>query len=113
MMKRLAYTSPSFAAQLRRLDRRHVPSAELSSYVAGIIAEIVKDGDKALLGFAEKFDGTQLSAKTLAVNPAEWEAASASVPPKVKRALALAHKNVLAFAKKGLRKNWSMPKSAA
>ena len=108
MMKRLAYTSPSFAAQLRRLDRRHVPSAELSSYVAGIIAEIVKDGDKALLGFAEKFDGVKLTAKTLPVTAAEWEEASASVPAKVKRALKLAHRNVLTFAKKGLRKNWSM-----
>jgi histidinol dehydrogenase len=108
MMKRLSYTSPSFAAQVRRLDRRHVPSAELSEYVAGIIAEIVKDGDKALLGFAEKFDGARLSLKTLAVTPAELEEAAAAVPAKVKRALALAHKNVRAFAKKGLRKDWSM-----
>ena len=108
MMKRLSYTSPSFAAQVRRLDRRHVPSAELSGYVAGIIAEVVKDGDKALLGFAEKFDGAKLSVKTLAVTPAELEEAAVAVPAKVKRALALAHKNVRSFAKKGLRKNWSM-----
>ncbi len=108
MMKRLSYTSPSFAAQVRRLDRRHVPSAELSGYVAGIIAEVVKDGDKALLGFAEKFDGAKLSVKTLAVTPAELEEAAAAVPAKVKRALALAHKNVRSFAKKGLRKDWSM-----
>lgn len=107
-MKRLTYTSPSFAAQLRRLDRRHVPGAELSAYVAGIIADIVKDGDKALLGFAEKFDGAKLTPKTLAVSAAEWETASAAVPAKVKQALKLAHKNVLVFAKKGLRKNWSM-----
>lgn len=107
-MKRLTYTSPSFAASLRKLDRRHVPGVELSSYVAGIIAEVVKDGDKALLGFAEKFDGSVLTAKTLAVSAREREAATAAVPAKVKRALALAHKNVLAFAKQGLRKNWSM-----
>lgn len=108
MMKRLSCKSPSFASQLRRLDRRHVPSAELSAYVAGIIADVVKDGDKALLGFAEKFDGARLTLKTLAVSPAEWQAASASVPAKVKRALSLAHKNVLTFAKQGLRKNWMM-----
>jgi len=108
MMKRLFHTSPSFAAHVRRLDRRHVPPAELSGYVAGIIAEIVRDGDKALLGFAEKFDGAKLSLKTLAVTPAELEEAVAAVPAKVKRALALAHKNVRSFAKKGLRKDWSM-----
>ena len=107
-MKRLIYTSPSFAAQLRKLDRRHVPEVELSSYVAGIIKEVIKEGDKALLGFAEKFDGAVLTVKSLAVGKKEWDTASSGVPPKVKRALALAHKNVLAFAKMGLRKNWSM-----
>ncbi len=107
-MKRLSYTSPSFAAQLRRLDRRHVPGAELSTYVAGIISEIVRDGDKALLEFAEKFDGAVLTAKTLAVGGKEWDQAPAAVPAKVKRALAMAHRNVLAFARQGLRRNWSM-----
>ena len=107
-MKRLTYTSPSFAASLRKLDRRHVPGVDLSSYVAGIIADVVKDGDKALLGFAEKFDGARLTVKTLPVGAAEWETAAASVPGKVKQALKLAHRNVLTFAKMGLRKNWSM-----
>ena len=79
-MKRLTYTSPTFAASLRKLDRRHVPGADLSSYVAGIIADVVKDGDKALLGFAEKFDGARLTVKSLAVSAGEWEAASATVP---------------------------------
>ena len=79
-MKRLTYTSPTFAASLRKLDRRHVPGVDLSAYVAGIIADVVKDGDKALLGFAEKFDGAILTAKTLAVSAKEWETASASVP---------------------------------
>ena len=106
-MKRLIFSSPTFAASLRKLDRRHVAGAELSSYVADIIAGVVKDGDKALLGFAEQFDGAKLTVRSLAVNPTEWETASAAVPPKVKRALKLAHQNVLAFAKKGLRKNWS------
>ncbi len=108
MMKRLRHSSPSFAAQLRSLNRRHVPGAELSGYVAGILGDIAREGDEALLGFAEKFDGAKLSAKTLAVGEAEWEAAAAEVAPKVKRALALAHRNVRAFAKRGLRKNWTM-----
>ena len=107
-MKRLTHTSPTFAASLRKLNRRHVPGPELAAYVAGIIADVVKDGDKALLGFAEKFDGAKLTVKSLAVSAAEWESAAARVPAKVKRALKLAHHNVLSFAKKGLRKNWSM-----
>lgn len=107
-MKRLRHSSPSFAAQLRSLNRRHVPGTELSAYVAEIIGEVARGGDEALLRFAEKFDGAKLSAKKLAVGEAEWAAAAAGVPTKVKRALALAQRNVRAFAKRGLRKDWSM-----
>jgi len=107
-MKVLTHTSPSFAAALRKLDRRHIPTAELQTYVAGIIGEVRKRGDAAVLEFAAKFDGASLTAKKLAVTPAELAAAHKSVPADVKQALAAAHKNVLAFARKGLRKNWRM-----
>jgi len=107
-MKVLSHTSPSFAAALRKLDRRHVPSRELQDYVAGIIAEVQRRGDAALVEFAGKFDGARLTAKSLAVTPAEFAAAQKSVPADVKRALAASHKNVLAFARKSLRKDWKM-----
>ncbi|MDB6134073.1 MAG: histidinol dehydrogenase [Verrucomicrobiales bacterium] len=106
-MKILSHTSPSFDAQLRRLDRRHVPSTELQEYVAGIIAEVRDGGDKALLACAEKFDGAKLTAKSMGVGPDEIENASAGLPARVRRVLGLSHKNVLAFAKQGLRKNWT------
>ena len=107
-MKILSHTSPSFTAALRKLDRRHVPAVELQEYVAGIIAEVKQRGDAALVEFAAKFDGAKLTAKSLAVTPAEFAAAQDSVPAAVKRALRASHKNVLAFARKGLRKNWKM-----
>ncbi len=107
-MKVLSHSSPSFASALRKLDRRHIPTVELQEYVGGIIAEVKKRGDAALVEFAAKFDGAKLTAKSLAVTPAEFVAAQKSVPADVKRALAAAHKNVLAFAKRGLRKNWKM-----
>ncbi|RYD33388.1 MAG: histidinol dehydrogenase, partial [Verrucomicrobiaceae bacterium] len=106
-MKILSHTSPSFDAQLRRLDRRHVPSTELQEYVAGIIAEVRDGGDKALLACAEKFDGVKLTAKSMVVGQEEMENASAALPARVRRVLGLSHKNVLAFAKQGLRKNWT------
>lgn len=107
-MKVLTHTSPSFAAAVRKLNRRHVPSAELQSYVAGIIEEVKNRGDAALVEFAAKFDGAKLTAKRLAVTEAEFAAAEKSVPANIKEALAAAHHNVLAFAKKGLRTNWKM-----
>ena len=105
-MKILAHNSPSFAATLRKLDRRHIPTAELQTYVAGIIAEVKDRGDAALVEFASKFDGATLTARGMAVTAAEFAAAQKQVKPDVKRALAASHKNVLAFAKKSLRKSW-------
>jgi histidinol dehydrogenase len=107
-MNILTHNSPSFAAALRKLDRRHVPTEELQTYVAGIIAEVRSRGDAALVEFAAKFDGAALTPRRLVVTAAEFAAAQKAVKADVKRALAASHKNVLAFAKAGLRKNWKM-----
>lgn len=107
-MNVLHYTSPSFPAALRKLDRRHIPSVELQTYVAGIIDEVKRRGDAAVVEFAAKFDGAVLTPKKLAVTEAEFAAAAKSVPAGVKRALKAAHRNVRAFAKRSLRKNWKM-----
>jgi histidinol dehydrogenase len=107
-MKVLTYNSPSFAAALRKLDRRHIPAMELQTYVAGIIEAVRKRGDAAVVEFASKFDGASLTARSLAVTGKEFSAAEKLVPADVKQALAAAHKNVLAFAKRGLRESWTM-----
>lgn len=107
-MKVLTHNSPSFAAALRKLDRRHIPTVELQTYVAGIIEEVRRRGDAAVVEFAAKFDGATLTPKKLAVTAAEFSAAAKAVPADVKRALKAAHKNVLTFAKRSLRKNWKM-----
>ena len=109
-MKVLTHNSPSYAAALRKLDRRHIPTVELQTYVAGIIEEVRRRGDAAVVEFAAKFDGAALTSKKLAVTAAEFAAAAKTVPADVKRALKAAHKNVMTFAKRSLRKNWKMKK---
>jgi histidinol dehydrogenase len=104
----LSHKSPDFPASLARLDRRHLPSADLQSYVADIIADVRKGGDKATVAFASKFDGASLRPADLAVHPDELKSATRSVSPKVKQALRAAHRNVMAFARKSLRRNWKM-----
>jgi histidinol dehydrogenase len=104
----LSHKSPDFAADLARLDRRHLPSADLQSYVADIIAEVRKGGDKAAVAFAHKFDGASLRPADLAVRPEELKAAARSVSAEVKQALRASHRNVMAFARKSLRRNWKM-----
>lgn len=107
-MKFLSHTSPSFAAQWRKLDRRHIPPSDLQAYVAEIIDEVRRGADRALLACAEKFDGAKLTPAKLRVTEAEVDAAVAAVPGRVKKALAASRRNVLAFARKSLRKSWRM-----
>ena len=107
-MNVLSHKSPDFAAALRQLDRRHIPSAELQSYVAGIIAAVREKGDAAVIDFAAKFDGASLTPGTLAVRPDEIKAAAKAVSSDIKAALRASHRNVMAFAKRSLRRNWKM-----
>ncbi len=107
-MKVISHTSKNYAAELKKLDRRHVPSTELQLYVQGILNEVALRGDAAVLEFAEKFDGAKLTAKTMPASEREITAAVKATPAKVMKALRSSHKNVLAFSKRSLRKNWRM-----
>jgi histidinol dehydrogenase len=100
-MKILRHDETGFANALNALKRHAEPTDEVRTTVAGIIAAIRKDGDKALLALTEKFGGPKMTADKLAV----FEAPTVDVATK--KAIATADKNVFAFAKKSLRKSWS------
>lgn len=107
-MNILSHKSPTFAADLLSLDRRHIPTPELMAYVGNIIDTVRSGGDKAVADFANQFDHASLSPHDLAVPPDVVAAASKSVPSKVKKALKASCRNVVAFAKRSLRKDWDM-----
>jgi histidinol dehydrogenase len=107
-MNTLSHKSPTFAADLLTLDRRHIPTPELMAYVGNIIDTVRSGGDKAVADFANKFDNASLSPDSLAVPPDVVAAAAKSVPSKVKKALKASCRNVVAFAKRSLRKGWHM-----
>ena len=106
-MKVLTYEDKAYPAFRKTLYRRAIPSGALSSTVAGIVSEVAKHGDRALIDFAAKFDGAKLTLKNLRVSEAELEFARSSVSPETKAAVAASLKNIHWFAKKSLRKNWS------
>jgi len=107
-MNTLSHKSPTFAADLLSLDRRHIPTPELMAYVGNIIDTVRSGGDKAVADFANKFDNASLSPDSLAVPPDVVAAAAKSVPSNVKKALKASCRNVVAFAKRSLRKDWHM-----
>jgi histidinol dehydrogenase len=106
-MKILTHEDKGYAAFVGKLYRRAIPDDSLSDGVSAIIAEVAKKGDKALISFAQKFDGASLTPKTLKVSEEEMAAARASVSKETKAAIKASLKNIHAFASKSLRKDWS------
>lgn len=76
-----------------------------------ILEEVQRRGDEALLELTERFDGARLSADQLIVTQAELVAASLKANETLREAVAQSEKNIAAFAKKSLRRNWSMRNS--
>ena len=107
-MRLISYKDRTFDRALAELNRQAEPSAEVRETVAEIIASIRKHGDEALLEYSQKFGGPKLKASQIRVTPEEIKKAKRSLSPSVRKALVASIKNVSAFAKKSLRKNWSM-----
>ena len=106
-MKILSHLDSGYATFVRRLNRRALPEAGVRELVAEIIAHVAAKGDEALVTFTKRFDGAALTPKTIFVTDAEFAAASKAVSPATRTAVARSLKNIHAFAKHGLRKDWS------
>ena len=84
-----------------QLFARRGTAANVEGVVAEIIAEVVKNGDKALLAYTEKFDKVKLP--FLEVSAEEFEEALASVEPEFLDILEEAADNIRAYHEKQVR----------
>ena len=107
-MRMISYKDRGFARARAELNRQAEPRAEVRETVSEIIAAMRRKGDAALIDYSVKFGGPKLKPSQIRVTPAEIKKARASLTPEVKKAIAASIANVTAFAKKSLRKNWSM-----
>lgn len=105
-MRVISYKDRGYEKFVRSLDRRAEPSREVEEVVAGIVDEVRKRGDRALIDFTEKFDGVKLTGKTLFASEAEFAEAESAVSPATKRAISASRRNIHAFAKESMRKDW-------
>ena len=101
-MRILRHTDTGFSKALTALQRKSAPAPEVEETVRAIIAHIRARGDAALLEYTAKFGGPTILAKQLRVRR------KPSVDAATKRAIVTSHANVRDFAKRSLRKNWSM-----
>lgn len=79
------------------LARGGFEDEKLVAAVKEIVSDVKNNGDNALFAYARKFDNTDLTAETIAVSPAEIEAAYAAVDKELLASLRLAVKNILAY----------------
>src|ERR1044071_6733384 len=111
-MNVVRHTDANFAAKLREIAAASsLFDEEIEQRVREILHEVFLRGDAAVLEFTERFDGAKLSADQLPVTQAELMAASLKADEPLRKAITEAEKNIAAFAKKSLRKNWQMKNS--
>jgi histidinol dehydrogenase len=107
-MKILSYKDAGFPTAVKKMNRRAIPTIHLRDTVAEIIFEVSKKGDGALVAFTKKFDGVDLLLKNLFVSEKELAEAEQQISDKTRAAIAASLFNIHAFAKKSMRKDWSM-----
>ena len=107
-MRILHHNDRGFAKAVTALNRQAESSPEIRETVAGILSDIRSKGDAALCSYTAKFGGPRLTPKAIRVTAAEIRKARASLTPAVRKALAASLRNVTAFAKKSLRRDWTM-----
>jgi histidinol dehydrogenase len=108
-MPSLYYSSPAFRAELAAFCRGSEVPREIADAVSGILADVRERGDAAVVHYAAKFDGAQLTpdAAGLRVPAAELKAAMKRLPAAEKRALVAAHAAIVDFNRRGLPEAWS------
>ena len=107
-MKVLRPTDADYAEKLAALNRRAEASDAVRELVTDVIGQIRERGDTALFELTERFDKAQLTRETLRVSSGELDCAWDQASEELAIALEAAHRNVTAFAKAGLRKDWTI-----
>jgi histidinol dehydrogenase len=111
-MKIIRYSDKNFAERIREASAAsNLFDPEIESRTREILHQVFIRGDDALLEFTERFDGARLSTDQLAITQPELLTASLKADEPLRNAVAEAERNIAAFAKKSLRRNWQFKNS--
>jgi len=107
-MNVLKHSDKDFAARLAQLAAASsLFDPVVEERARGIVDAVRARGDAALLELTARFDGARLTAEQLAVSAEELFNASIAADESLRAAVKEAERNIAAFARKSLRKNWS------
>jgi histidinol dehydrogenase len=77
------------------LPRPETVDSDVREAVASIIAEVRRDGDAALVALTARFDKVEIA--SIALTPDDLAAALARVPDRLREALEVAHRRIVAY----------------
>jgi histidinol dehydrogenase len=111
-MKVIRHSDANFVQKLRDVTAASsLFDPEIEQRTRAILDSVQVRGDDALLEFTERFDGAKLAVNRLAISQAELFNASLAADESLRQAVDEAEKNIAAFARKSLRKNWQTKNS--
>jgi len=105
----LKYSAKGRSAKIEDFLLRPPVEKGADKIAAGVLADIKKNGDSAVIKYARQFDRSPVTLATMCVTKAEIAAAKKTVDAGFKKAAKEAHKRIAEFAIAGLREDWRMP----
>ena len=98
----------AFERRLAVLENRgEQASGAVERTVRKIVADVRRRGDAALFAYTSRFDGIDLTARTIEVSAEEMATAAAALPADVRSALRLAARRITAFHRRQRQGSWS------
>lgn len=90
----------------RLLTARTANLSSAEAVARRIIADVRRDGDRAVVSYSRRFDGIDLRKTGMTVGPEELDRAFTSLPKNLLKALQTAAKNIRAAARRQLPRAW-------
>jgi histidinol dehydrogenase len=107
LVKTYGRTRDTAAALMAELEQRGaVSTASVEKIVRGILADVRKNGDKAVAKYAQQFDNLAPKASLL-VTQEEMQAAWEATAPELREAMQTAQDNIRAFAEAQKPREWT------
>ena len=106
-MIRLEFPGDLAAPAFAPLFRRDAFPDDVADAAKSILDDVKARGDAALVDYARKFDKVELKAGAFAVSAKDWDACVNLVSPELKKAIHLAHTNILDFSRRRLPQAWN------
>ncbi len=105
-MELILKSDPDYQQKLQALYQRPDCPPEITNIVAKIVADVKENGNHAIERYLKDIDGVELKAEQFAVTDEEYREAAAAVDAASRKAMRTAIRNIRAFARKTLPKDW-------